>query len=221
MGKKVISVVTDAHADSTAQRPDALIRILHADGHIEERSLEIGRYDIGRASADIVLPGDRSVSRLHARIDVTPTDLTITDLGSTSGTFDARGMRLSAPRSLAPNDSVRIGSAVLSVIRLAVPTPSGVLRGTRSTHPTAPPNPKRKVTLPAIPAALRRTFDSNSPDSQLQGPQPPEAQLPEAQLPEAQLPEAQLPASSVPPAHRESVPAISGPRVSKKQRKPD
>ena len=52
--------------------------------------------------------------------------------------------------------------------------------------PTAPPNPKRKVTLPAIPAALRRTFDPTPSKAQ-----PPEARPPEAQPPEAQLPEAQ------------------------------
>jgi FHA domain len=156
MGKKVIPVVTTDHAGSSGQQL-AIVRVLHVNGQIEERALDAGVYDVGRTAGDIILPGDRSVSRLHARLEVTSSGITITDLDSTSGTFDARGTRLANPVALGPNESVRIGHAVLSVVRLlgAGPNTSGVLRGARVTQPAIPAALHKGATQPAIPAAIR------------------------------------------------------------------
>ena len=48
--------------------------------------LRRGTYRIGRSGTEIVLP-DAALSREHARLDVTDTAITITDLGSANGTI--------------------------------------------------------------------------------------------------------------------------------------
>jgi pSer/pThr/pTyr-binding forkhead associated (FHA) protein len=197
MGKKVIPVVTSETEDGPA-RPHAVIRIRHQDGRVEEQRLEIGRYEVGRTSGDILLTGDRSVSRLHARLDVTPTEVTLTDLGSTSGTFDARGQRLEQSVILRQNDAFRIGHAELSVVRLVVPNPSGVRAGARLTQPAIPTALQRGmtgVTVPEMPAAKRQARrNSARPSANPASPANTDARAPESE------------------------PAISGPRATKQKR---
>lgn len=195
MGKKVIPVVTNETEDGPA-RPHAVIRIRHHDGRLEEQRLEIGRYEVGRTSGDILLTGDRSVSRLHARLEVTPTEVTLTDLGSTGGTFDARGQRLEQSVVLRQNDAFRIGHAELSVVRLVVPNPSGVRHGARLTQPAIPTALQRGgVTVPEMPAAKRQARrNSARPSANPANPATSEARPPESE------------------------PAISGPRATQKKR---
>lgn len=66
---------------------------------------------VGRdASANFVVSGDSGVSRQHAEITVQGDDIVINDLGSTNGTF-VNGVRLSAPVTLRPGDTVIFGAA--------------------------------------------------------------------------------------------------------------
>jgi hypothetical protein len=89
------------------------IRINHPDGKGEDRLLSPGSYRIGRESGDIVLR-DPNVSANHARLEVGPGGVTIIDLGSSNGTLDASGRRLSGPYALERNAPVRLGGSTLT-----------------------------------------------------------------------------------------------------------
>lgn len=70
---------------------------------------------IGRgAGCDLVLAGDESVSRQHARLERTAGGWTVTDLGSRNGTH-LNGRRLGAATEVAHDDRLRVGSFVLLV----------------------------------------------------------------------------------------------------------
>src|SRR5947209_8173792 len=80
---------------------------------------------IGRAAVEREgrLGDDPEISRRHAYVSRDPEGrLTIEDLGSANGTF-VNGERMSAPRTLEPGDTVRIGRTVLQVV--AAETPGG------------------------------------------------------------------------------------------------
>jgi hypothetical protein len=71
---------------------------------------------IGRSSSnDIVLPHS-SVSKLHARIDVSPTGLVLSDAGSSNGTiFNGDQLRANEEVTLASGDLIRFGSVALQL----------------------------------------------------------------------------------------------------------
>lgn len=82
--------------------------------------LRPGLNVVGRENADILLP-DKTVSRQHARLEVSDDGIvTVEDLGSTNGTH-ASGERLlpHVPRRLQSGDRVRFGS-VFTELRLPV-----------------------------------------------------------------------------------------------------
>ncbi len=85
---------------------------------IEGASLSIGRLP----PCDLLLPGGE-VSRQHCRVDVAGGEASITDLGSTNGTF-VDGRRLLAPAPLRPGATVQVGACVLTYGREAVPAPA-------------------------------------------------------------------------------------------------
>src|SRR5215471_4495468 len=70
----------------------AQIKITYSDGRIEDRVLAPGTYLAGREQGDIVLR-DPNTSGRHAQIDVQFGRVTMTDLGSTNGTYDVQGQR--------------------------------------------------------------------------------------------------------------------------------
>ncbi len=94
------------------------IRIGYANGHVEERVLGEGIYRVGREIGEIVL-GDPNVSTAHAQIEVRQGRAVVTDLGSTNGTYDQAGQRLSAPTWMQPNQPIRLGACSLTVAPLA------------------------------------------------------------------------------------------------------
>lgn len=115
-----------------------ILRIQFVDGRSEERPFEVGAYRVGRETGELVL-GDGNVSTLHARIDVQPGQVVvITDLGSTNGTFDAAGNRLTAPFLLGPNQAVRFGSTVVTLLGPRV-TAAGTNVMPQYPAPQAPP----------------------------------------------------------------------------------
>jgi hypothetical protein len=72
--------------------------------------LDGDRVTIGsHASNDVVLKGDRTVSRLHAVLEAFPAGWSLRDMGSRNGTF-VNGQKLVGERVLGPGDDVRIGS---------------------------------------------------------------------------------------------------------------
>ena len=93
----------------------AQLRITYADGRTEERTLPPGSYIAGREAGDIVLR-DPNTSGRHAQIDVQMGQVTITDLGSTNGTYDGQGQRLTGPYTMMPDYPVRLGMTTLTVL---------------------------------------------------------------------------------------------------------
>ena len=59
----------------------------------------------------MTFPGDRYVSGRHARVDVGEAAVTLTDLGSSNGTF----VRLNGPTEIGPGDQVLLGMQLLRV----------------------------------------------------------------------------------------------------------
>lgn len=127
--------------------------ITYPDGRSEDRVLGPARYEIGRDAGDIVL-GSTNVSARHAALEVQAEAAIITDLGSTNGTFDPDGNRLSAPHVLVPGQAVRIGDCRLSV------KPPLPLRGGTSVM-TQMPEP---VVAPAVALPAERAVAAKAPE---------------------------------------------------------
>ncbi len=82
----------------------------------EEQLIRVGRMSIGRSpTQDITVP-DKSASRSHAEIyfDENLGSVTLTDLGSTNGTYVNRE-RLTVARRLYDGDVIRIGASTLEL----------------------------------------------------------------------------------------------------------
>jgi len=92
-------------------------------GKIKGRSachfLREGEQIVGRAATSHVRLPDSSVSRTHAKVDVTGDKVTVTDLGSSNGTF-VNGASLSKPRVLKLGDVLAFADVEL---RLSESTP--------------------------------------------------------------------------------------------------
>ena len=93
-----------------------------------------GARTIGREGADITIEDDQ-VSRTHARVSVAGDTVTIEDLGSTNGTF-VNGEKIEGAATLAPGDTVRIGTTTFA------------LEAEAQAEPEPEPEPER---APAIP----------------------------------------------------------------------
>lgn len=93
----------------------AQIKIVYSDGRTEERILPPGTYLAGREQGDIVLR-DPNTSGRHAQIDVQFGRVTITDLGSTNGTYDLQGQRLAGPCAMLPNQAIRLGTTTIMLV---------------------------------------------------------------------------------------------------------
>jgi hypothetical protein len=94
----------------------ARLRIVHADGREEERSLELGRYRIGGVSADLPLY-DTPVAAAVALLDVTSSRIIVRDLGAGADLVDRNGRRVTGAHELLPNDTICIaGSRITWVV---------------------------------------------------------------------------------------------------------
>ncbi len=111
----------------------------------EREQLTIGR----RASCDVALPWDDSVSRLHAELVRMGTDWVLCDAGlSHNGTF-VNGERLRGRRRLRDSDVVTVGATQLIFnAPHATSTTAGVTRvGREQTHVTLTPAQRRLLTV--------------------------------------------------------------------------
>lgn len=74
--------------------------------------LKEGTQRVGRdAACDIAITWDSSVSRAHAEVTLSAGTVTVSDLGSTNGTF-VNGAPVTAPATASPGDSVAFGKCV-------------------------------------------------------------------------------------------------------------
>ena len=73
-----------------------------------EISLSRGRVTIGSTSDNGVVLADKMVSRHHAILEITEDSCTVTDVGSTNGTF-VNGQRIAAATPVANGDELRFG----------------------------------------------------------------------------------------------------------------
>ena len=85
--------------------------MLEGGGLGEVIPLRAGANGLGRESVDVSFPGDRYVSGRHARIDVGEAAVTLTDLGSSNGTF----LRVNGPTEIAAGDQVLVGMQLLRI----------------------------------------------------------------------------------------------------------
>lgn len=82
-------------------------RLVTPDGNIH--LISEGAQSVGRESADLTLAGESSVSRSHAQITRNSNQITISDSGSTNGTY-INGTKITAPTVLIPGDTVQFGT---------------------------------------------------------------------------------------------------------------
>ncbi|ACU53063.1 FHA domain containing protein [Acidimicrobium ferrooxidans DSM 10331] len=75
-----------------------------------------GSYIIGRQSGADVRIDDNRVSRRHAEVTIAEGTATVTDLGSTNGTF-VNGERVARPTELQAGDVLRLGAVEVRVER--------------------------------------------------------------------------------------------------------
>jgi pSer/pThr/pTyr-binding forkhead associated (FHA) protein len=88
-----------------------LVQVLEGGGPGEAFPLHLGANAVGREAGDLTFPTDRYVSGRHARVDVTETAVTLTDLGSSNGTF----VRVSGATEVVPGDQILLGMQLLRV----------------------------------------------------------------------------------------------------------
>jgi pSer/pThr/pTyr-binding forkhead associated (FHA) protein len=88
-----------------------LAQLLEGGGLGEIFPLKPGESQVGREAGDLVFPSDRYVSARHAKLDVGEAEVTVTDLGSSNGTF----VRTSGPTPLRVGDQILIGAQLFRV----------------------------------------------------------------------------------------------------------
>jgi len=94
---------------------NATFKIEYFDGRIEQRTLPPGVYQVGRDVGDIVL-GDTNTSARHAELRVEPGRVTIQDVGSTNGTYDSAGARISGPLVMAQGARMTLGHSKITLL---------------------------------------------------------------------------------------------------------
>lgn len=117
VGYAFCGVVADAVA-STPPTSRAILCWLLKDGR--RIALSSGENILGRDVEGTISLDSPSVSRRHARIQVSEHSATIEDLDSKNGTY-VRGERVSAAVQLSDGDDLRIGSVVLRFRQQAGP----------------------------------------------------------------------------------------------------
>lgn len=88
-----------------------LAQLLEGGGLGEIHPLREGENIVGREAGEVAFPGDRYVSARHARIEVSGEVATVTDLGSSNGTF----CRVSGATLVLPGDHLLIGAQLLKL----------------------------------------------------------------------------------------------------------
>jgi hypothetical protein len=129
-----------------------VFRIQFADGRVEERELGDGRFQIGREQGAIVLADPKS-SAVHGELVIQGSAVTYTDLGSSNGSLDAHGRRLTEPTRLAPGQSVQLGNSAITFLRSPSVPAAQVAMAPRAG--IAPTQPMAAIDAAPAPAGLR------------------------------------------------------------------
>ena len=112
-----MSVATSRSGPGQPETATLLLAVDSGPGAGTLVALRRGQFRIGRSGTEIVIP-DAALSRQHARLDVSDSDVRIVDLGSANGTsVDGRKVRM-APLTTA--SSIRCGDSIVS-LRLGPP----------------------------------------------------------------------------------------------------
>ncbi len=88
-----------------------LSQLLEGGGLGEIFPLKEGENLVGRDAGEVTFPADRYVSARHARIEVNGGEVTLSDVGSSNGTF----AKVSGRTELAPGDQLLVGSQLLRI----------------------------------------------------------------------------------------------------------
>lgn len=91
---------------------------------------------IGRQEGNAIVLNDERLSRRHARLDLGPGGLVVTDLGSANGTL-VNGLPISGPTPLRPGDVLGLGGNVV----LRVEAPAAPALGATQVAVQPPPRP--------------------------------------------------------------------------------
>lgn len=92
-----------------------LVLTIHTPGETVRRvSVDRPSLTFGRSSTNDVFLPDRTLSRVHARMDAGPSGLVLTDLGSRNGT-QLNGSRIADPAVVRPGDRVVFGETTIEV----------------------------------------------------------------------------------------------------------
>jgi pSer/pThr/pTyr-binding forkhead associated (FHA) protein len=85
--------------------------VLEGGGTGEAFPLRPGSTIVGREGGDVAFPADRYVSARHARVDVIGSAVSVSDLGSSNGTF----VRVTGPAEISAGDQFLLGMQLLRV----------------------------------------------------------------------------------------------------------
>jgi pSer/pThr/pTyr-binding forkhead associated (FHA) protein len=104
-------------------------------------SLDKAEISIGRDENRDIFILDSGVSRKHAHLTMQGNVYTLEDLGSTNGTY-VNGQRLTAPKTLQPNDVILLGDKVRLLVVLRQDDPEATVQAVAPVvPPSAPPRP--------------------------------------------------------------------------------
>ena len=142
-------------------------------------TLRTGKLYLGRSPECELAISDPAVSRRHARLWVSPTQIVVEDLGSQNGVF-VNGARIQGPCELLAGDKLRICSHELELVdsfeepetppnryRITADTLSGADKNTllEELHPTTHPPARAPKPNMRLDSALPRGFEPNPPRS--------------------------------------------------------
>jgi len=99
--------------------PDVSPAVLQVRWSGREMTLPEGSHLIGRRADCAITVDEPSVSRVHARLQVSRTAMAVEDLGSKNGTF-VDGRRITAATELLPRGIIRIGEVDVELRRIDV-----------------------------------------------------------------------------------------------------
>ncbi|MEW5989346.1 MAG: FHA domain-containing protein, partial [Chloroflexota bacterium] len=86
------------------------VRVEAGDAEKFRQTLSEGQYHLGRAADNEITIPDKSLSRRHLRLEVTAGGVTLTDLGSTNGTYlDGRRLPPHQPTPWPPGETAQVG----------------------------------------------------------------------------------------------------------------
>jgi pSer/pThr/pTyr-binding forkhead associated (FHA) protein len=109
-----------AYADDDGARPWGtkdlgyrfrLSQLLEGGGLGEIFPLRDGENLLGREAGEVTFPGDRYVSARHARLEVEAGEVTLSDAGSSNGTY----LKIAGATELAIGDQLLVGAQLLRV----------------------------------------------------------------------------------------------------------